>query len=188
MTGIPQYTLYYSPGAASMVIHLALLEIGVPYERVLVDFDSKAQHTPSYLKLNPHGVVPTLLIDGQPFVESVALLLMLAERHPESNLAPEAGSEDRNAWFQWLAYLGNTLGANYRFWFYPGDLGKRNTHPLCALRYRRISKRCGTASSYSSLITVPISLAIGFLRRTCNSRCTCVGHVRCRARPSSGRR
>ena len=30
MPGIPRYTLYYSPGAASMVVHLALLEIGVP--------------------------------------------------------------------------------------------------------------------------------------------------------------
>jgi len=129
MPGIPRYTLYYSPGAASMVVHLALLEIGVPYERVLVDFDSKAQHDPGYLELNPHGVVPTLLIDGRPFVESVALLLMLTERHPESNLAPAPGSEHRNAFYQWTAYLGNTLGANYRFWFYPGDLGENEHTP-----------------------------------------------------------
>jgi len=122
-------------------VHLVLLEIGAPYELVLVDFDSKAQHAPGYLKLNPHGVVPTLLIDGKHFVESAALLQILAERHPESNLAPAPGSEQRNAWYQWVAYLGNTLGANYRFWFYPGDLGEtKHTSAERAALQRNIEK------------------------------------------------
>ena len=74
------YTLYYSPGTASMVVHLALLEIGAPHELRLVDFDTKAQHDPDYLKLNPRGVVPTLVIDGRPLSESAALLMVLAEQ------------------------------------------------------------------------------------------------------------
>ena len=37
------YTLYYSPGTASMVVHLALLEIGAPYQLELVDFKSDQQ-------------------------------------------------------------------------------------------------------------------------------------------------
>ena len=60
------YTLYYSPGTASMVVHLALLEIGAPYQLKRVDFATDAQHDPKYLELNPHGTVPTLLIDGKP--------------------------------------------------------------------------------------------------------------------------
>src|SRR6185437_3551353 len=58
------YTLYYSPGTASMVVHLALLEIGAPHELKLVDFDRDAQHDPAYLELNPRVVVPTLGVGG----------------------------------------------------------------------------------------------------------------------------
>ena len=59
-------TLYYSPGTASMVVHLALLELDVPHELRLIDIDAKAQKSPDYLRLNPNGVVPTLIIDGAP--------------------------------------------------------------------------------------------------------------------------
>lgn len=116
------YTLYYSPGTASMVVHLALLEIGAPHELKLVDFDANAQRDPAYLKLNPRGVVPTLVVDGQPLSESAALLMLLAERHPEASLAPPMGSPERAAWYQWIVYLSNTLMSAYRLWFYPQEL------------------------------------------------------------------
>jgi len=132
-----QYTLYYSPGTASMVVHLALLEIGVPYELRLVDVEQHAQRDPAYLKLNPQGVVPTLLIGGEPFVESAALLMMLAERHPEAGLAPEAGTEERNRWLQWMVYLSVNLGATYRNWFYPSELGNTQNPPLVRDALRR---------------------------------------------------
>ena len=122
------YTLYYSPATASMVIHLALLEIGAPHELRLVDFDKDAQHDPAYLKLNPQGVVPTLVIDGRAMTESAAILMMLADRHPEAGLAPAVGSAERDAWYQWIVYLSNSLAATYRFWFYPPDLGSAE-HP-----------------------------------------------------------
>jgi glutathione S-transferase len=116
------YTLYYSPGSASMVVHLALLEIGAPHELRLVDVDAGAQRDPAYLKLNPRGVVPTLVIDGRPLSESAALLMILAERHPQAKLAPVQGSPEREAWQQWIVYLSNTLMSTYRFWFYPSEL------------------------------------------------------------------
>ena len=122
------YTLYYSPGTASMVVHLALLETGAAYELRRIDFETNAQRDPSYLALNPQGVVPTLLIDGRPRRESVALLMMLADRHPDAGLAPPPGSPEREAWQQWMVYLSNTLMSTYRFWFYPPDLGA-DEHP-----------------------------------------------------------
>jgi glutathione S-transferase len=123
------YTLYYSPGTASLCVHLALLEIGAPYRLELVDFEHGAQRSPAYLKLNPQGVVPTLLIDGEPYGESAALLMMLADRHPQARLAPPPGDPRRNQWYQWLVYQSTVLGATYRCWFYPPDLGAAE-HPL----------------------------------------------------------
>ena len=118
----PDYTLYYHPGSARMLVHLALLEIGVPYRLVEIDFASKAQHAQDYRGINPMGVVPTLVIDGKPLMESAALLLILAERHPQAGLAPLAGSAARDEWHQWVVHLSTTLGAAFRLWFYPGDL------------------------------------------------------------------
>lgn len=117
------YTLYYSPGTASMVVHQVLLEIGAPHQLQLVDFGSDAQHSAGYLKLNPQGVVPTLIINGAAMRESAAILMALADRHPEAGLAPEVGSPEREAWYQWIVFLSNSLAATYRFWFYPAELG-----------------------------------------------------------------
>jgi len=117
------YTLYYSPGTASMVVHLALLEIGAPYRLELVDVYASRQRDPAYLKLNPQGTVPTLVADGRALTESAALLMMLADRHPEARLAPPPGSAERDLWQQWIVHLSNTLAATFRFWFYPADLG-----------------------------------------------------------------
>lgn len=123
------YTLYYSPATASMVVHQALLEIGADYQLELVDFDQNAQHSADYLKLNPNGRVPTLIIDGRPVYESVALLTILAERHPEAKLIPPPGTAAREAWLQWAVYLSNTLMSTYRLWFYPSELGAEEHTP-----------------------------------------------------------
>jgi len=122
------YTLYYSPGTASMVVHLALLEIAAPYRLELVDFERGRQRSPEYLRLNPQGVVPTLVFDGRAHVESAAILLILADRHPEARLAPPPGTPQRDEWYQCVVNLSNSLAATYRYWFYPQDLGAAE-HP-----------------------------------------------------------
>ena len=78
------YSLYYAPGAASLVVHWLLIESGVPHELRLVDTQAKQQKSAEYLALNPNGVVPTLIdADGKPLYEAAALVLLLADRHAE---------------------------------------------------------------------------------------------------------
>ena len=103
------YTLYYSPGTASMCVHQALIETNAEYRLELVDLEAGRQRDPAYLKLNPGGVVPTLLIDDVPFTESAALLMSIGTRHPQAGLAPPETSSNRIAWYQWIVYLTNTL-------------------------------------------------------------------------------
>jgi glutathione S-transferase len=115
------YTLYYSPGSANMLVHLALLEIGVPYTLERVNLDAGEQRSATYLALNPNGVVPTLVIDGVPHGEAAALAMLLTERHPEAALAPAVGSARRADYLQWMLYLANSLQPPFRQWFYPAD-------------------------------------------------------------------
>ena len=53
------YTLYYSPGSASLAVHLALLETGAPHQLERLDLQARQHKKPEYVKLNPNGVVPT---------------------------------------------------------------------------------------------------------------------------------
>jgi glutathione S-transferase len=115
------YELYYSPSTASLAAHWMLIELGVPFELVLTDTATGAQKSPDYLKLNPSGVVPTLIVDGAPVCEVAAILMLLAERHAEKGLAPAVGAPERAAWLQWMVYLANTVMPAFRAWFYPHE-------------------------------------------------------------------
>ena len=115
------YTLYYAPGSANLVVHLALLEAGAPHELRRIDIEQGEQRSPGYLAINPHGVVPTLMVDGKPQGEAAALAMLLAERHPDAALAPIPGNAQRADYLQWMFYLANSLQPLFRQWFYPGD-------------------------------------------------------------------
>lgn len=112
-------TLHYFPGNASMAAHVLLREIGAPFELTLVDRAVNAQKSPAYLKLNPNGTIP-VLVDGDLVLhEAAAILLHLCDTHPQSNLAPLAGTPERSQLYKWLFWLSNTLQASMMMYFYP---------------------------------------------------------------------
>jgi glutathione S-transferase len=113
------YTLYWSPGTASLCVHWMLIELGEQHDKVLVDIEGGEHRKPEYLKLNPSGVVPTLVVDGVPLGEAAALCMILAERHPEAGFAPAIGHKQRAAYLSWMFFLSNTLQVAYHNWFYP---------------------------------------------------------------------
>lgn len=116
------YRLYASPATASLVVHWMLMELGVPFEIEMLDFDGRDQKAADYLRLNPGGVVPTLVVDGRPVAETGAILMLLAERHPDAGFAPPMGSPERADWLQWMIWLANSLMPSFRLWFYENDL------------------------------------------------------------------
>lgn len=133
------YTLYYSPGAASMAVHWMLIELGVPFETRLVSIDAGEQKSPEYLRLNPSGRVPTLVVDGVPHAESASLLMLLAERHSEKVFAPSPGSATRADWLEMMIYLANTPLPAMRDWFYAEKDGDpAGAEAVKALARRRI--------------------------------------------------
>ena len=114
--------LYYHPGMASLVVHWLLIELDAEHELYRLDTENKEHKRPEYLKLNPQGVIPTLLIDGEPVWESAALVLYLADAYPMAGLAPAIDSLDRARYYQWIVHMANTLQPPFRAWFYPEDI------------------------------------------------------------------
>lgn len=126
-------TLYYAPGAASLLVHWLLIELDVPHALHLVDTAAKAQKSPEYLALNPNGVVPTLVLDGQPQYEAAALAMLLAERNPDALLAPLPDDSRRADYLQWMFNLANMVQPLFRQWWYPGEpAGEANADALRA--------------------------------------------------------
>jgi hypothetical protein len=72
-------TLYYTPGACSMAAHIVLEESGEEYEAKKVDLAGGEQRTEAYLKINPLGRVPALLLDnGEPWPRTQLFFLFWA--------------------------------------------------------------------------------------------------------------
>ena len=113
--------LYYSPGMASLVVHWLLIELDAEHELHKLDVENREHKQPAYLKLNPNGVIPTLLVDGEPVFESAALVMHLADAYPMAGLAPPLDSLERARYYQWMVYMANALQPPFRAWFYPEE-------------------------------------------------------------------
>ena len=73
--------LYSWPRSSASRVHWALEELGVPFELVTLDRHKGEHQAPAYLAINPNGKVPALVDDGQPYFESLAILLHLGETY-----------------------------------------------------------------------------------------------------------
>jgi glutathione S-transferase len=102
-------TLFFAPGSSSMAPHIALHEIGVPFEAQTVSFAKKENRSPAYLRLNPEGKVPTLLVDGRPLTEVAAILFYLARRFSAAGLLPANDIEAEARAISWMSFIAATL-------------------------------------------------------------------------------
>ena len=109
--------LYWSPDSANLVVRMALHELALPYEAVLVDRPAGGLRRADYLGLNPQGLLPVLVVAEQdaPLFETAAILLYLADR--EGALLPVEPSA-RGRLLKWLFFLSNTLHGDLRILFH----------------------------------------------------------------------
>jgi glutathione S-transferase len=90
-----------------MAAHIALEETGSPYEAIEISLSKKQNKTPEYLKLNPRGTVPALLIDDELLTENTAILTYVGRRFRNSGLLPDDLLEEARCISQ-MAWLSNT--------------------------------------------------------------------------------
>ena len=101
---------YYSPMSTAVVTHWALEELGIPYEKVKLDFKAGDTKKPDFLKLNPNGAVPVIVHDGTPIFESAAISIYLGETFgADKGLYPAPGPQRGHA-ASWIVWANVTLG------------------------------------------------------------------------------
>jgi len=102
-------TFYFAPGSSSMAVHIALHEIGAPFEPRPMSFARRELRTPEFLAINPEGKVPTLLIDGRRLTEVAAILFYFAKRFPAASLLPQNDPEAEAQAISWMSFIAATL-------------------------------------------------------------------------------
>ena len=107
--------LYYSPGACSLSPHIALREAGLAFEAVLASTKThQLQDGTDYYGINPLGYVPLLeLDDGTRLREGPAIVQYIADRVPQKNLAPAAGTLARYRLQEWLTFIGTEIHKSF---------------------------------------------------------------------------
>lgn len=136
--------LYFSPGACSLSPHIALHEAGIAAQYEQVDTKTKAMKSGGdFRSINPKGAVPALeLDDGQVLTEGAAIVQYIADRKPETNLAPPAGSMERYRLQEWLNYVASEVHKTFSPMFNPKatDEVKGNQRALLGARFDFLSK------------------------------------------------
>lgn len=145
--------LYFSPGACSLSPHIVLCEAGLRYELEKVDLASKMTASGAdFRAVNPKGYVPALqLDDGEVLTEVPAIVQYLADRVPEKELAPAAGSIERYRAMEWLNFISTELHKNYSPLFQQNtpEETRQQAHQTLGKRLELVAQRL-QASPYLS--------------------------------------
>lgn len=112
--------LYYTPGACSLAVHIALRETGADFELVRVDLATqRLEDGTSFAGINPRGYVPVLeLADGTRHTEASALLQHVADGAPQAGLLPATGMA-RLETLRWLNFVATELHPRFGWLWRP---------------------------------------------------------------------
>jgi glutathione S-transferase len=135
-------TLYLSPGSSSMAPHIALHEVGAPFESRWISFAKEEQRAPEYLAINPEGKVPTLVVGGRPLTEVAAILYYLGRRFPEAGLWPAGDIEAEAQTVSWMSFIAATVHPARR-------QGIARSHEVFGIADRRLAGRDWAVGDYS---------------------------------------
>jgi glutathione S-transferase len=100
-------TFYFSPGSSSLATHIALYETGAPFEARPLALQTETR-APDFLKINPNGRVPTLVVDGTIITEVAGTLVYLAKAFPQAGLMPSSPLGEAEV-VSWMSFVASTI-------------------------------------------------------------------------------
>lgn len=105
--------LYHNDmSTCSKKVRLVLAEKSIPWESKHLNLRAGETRTEDYMKnINPNGVVPSLIVDGKPLIESTVIMEYLDDTYPEPPLRP-ADTFERAQMRLWMKKLDEGLHAD----------------------------------------------------------------------------
>jgi GST-like protein len=112
-------TAYGAEGSGSVPIELTLTLLGVPYRVVEAVTWVEKEAQERVAAVNPLRQVPAIVLpSGEVMTESAAILIYLADLHPEARLAPPPTDPRRAQFLRWMAYVSSAI---YSMFWIKGD-------------------------------------------------------------------
>jgi GST-like protein len=100
------YTVYGAAGSGSVPVEAALTLIGARYQVIEAVTWEGDHERDKVAPVNPMRQIPALITpDGETLTESAAILIWLAEQHPEAALAPEPDDPRRGQFLRWMSFV-----------------------------------------------------------------------------------
>jgi len=107
------WTLYGQKGTGSVAVEAALTLQAIPYRLRETPLAGRVA-SDAFAKVNPMRQLPSLILpSGELMTESAAILIWLADSHPDSGLAPKIEDPRRAAYLQWMAFVSSAIYALY---------------------------------------------------------------------------
>jgi glutathione S-transferase len=114
------FTLYSRPGSGSAAVEALMAELGVEHFVVDLPRHGDGPIPADLYALNPRGEVPILrLPDDGLMTESAAMMIYLADLHPEAAMAPALVSPQRAKYLRWMLYFASAVYMADLRYFYP---------------------------------------------------------------------
>jgi GST-like protein len=108
------YVVFGAKGSGSIPVEAVLTLLGLPYEVVEAAAWESETERDKVAKVNPMRQIPALVLpSGEVLTESAAILMWLAEQHPEARLAPAVGDPQRAAYLRWMSFLPASIYSLY---------------------------------------------------------------------------
>lgn len=102
--------LFWTPKTRASRALWMMEEVGVPYERVLVDIrDPSKPRDPEFALASPMGKVPALADGEARFADSAAICLYLADRYAAGRLAPRTDDPRRGRFLYWMFFAPGAI-------------------------------------------------------------------------------
>ena len=101
--------LYYWPRTRAFTSLWMMEEVSEPYELVRVNFRAPDHPTAEYRQINPMGKLAGFQDGACAMGETAAILLYVADKFPQTRLAPAPNDPRRGRFLQWLMFPATTM-------------------------------------------------------------------------------
>ena len=105
--------LFYSPGACSLVTHIALEEAGEPFQPMRVTLMHGEHLTAEFLEINPHARVPALVTDDGVVTENVAILNLIGDLYGKEGSVPQSAPFDAARCNELLGWFASSVHISF---------------------------------------------------------------------------
>jgi len=105
--------LFYSPGACSLVTHIALEEAGEPFQPMRVTLMHGEHLTEEFLEINPRARVPALVTDNGVVTENVAILNLIGDLYGKDGSVPSSDPFDAARCNELLGWFSSSVHISF---------------------------------------------------------------------------